>query len=222
MTTGSKRKIRESSIREGFAKDRFFNDVYGIACIGNASKVGNEKEYNLWRNMLSRCYVKTDNHYDSYGGLGISVCEEWQCFEKFSKDIPNIDGYDEKNYRDGNLVLDKDKKQFGVDKSKMVYSLDTCVFISNFENVSMVDRTNQKRDCIVNAIAVDGIGNVYFINKIPVFVDDMNLRKSGVYHCLRGTKKTHNKFKFRYATEEESIKYNDKTEKGWMIIDENF
>ena len=67
--------------------------------------------------------------------------------------------------------------------------------MSNFENVSMVDRTNQKRDCIVNAIAVDGIGNVYFINKIPVFVDDMNLRKSGVYHCLRGTKKTHNKFR---------------------------
>ena len=34
--------------------------------------------YHTYNNMLTRCYAKKDKHYDSYGGRGIKVCDEWK------------------------------------------------------------------------------------------------------------------------------------------------
>ena len=36
--------------------------------------------------MRTRCYNQEDKHYPSYGGRGISVCDEWmESFENFLK-----------------------------------------------------------------------------------------------------------------------------------------
>lgn len=35
-------------------------------------------EYNAWRGMKARCYKKSYQHYDRYGGRGIIVCDEWK------------------------------------------------------------------------------------------------------------------------------------------------
>lgn len=46
------------------------------------------KVYNAWREMKKRCYQKTYQHYDRYGGRGITVCEEWrEDFLSFYKDM---------------------------------------------------------------------------------------------------------------------------------------
>lgn len=43
--------------------------------------------YAIWRAMKERCYRKKHSHYDSYGGRGINVCEEWlDDFIKFKED----------------------------------------------------------------------------------------------------------------------------------------
>jgi hypothetical protein len=34
--------------------------------------------YITWNNMLSRCNRPKDDHYQSYGGRGITVCPQWQ------------------------------------------------------------------------------------------------------------------------------------------------
>lgn len=34
--------------------------------------------YSIWVNMRGRCYNKNNNRYNSYGGKGIVVCDEWQ------------------------------------------------------------------------------------------------------------------------------------------------
>lgn len=34
--------------------------------------------YRIWRNMKQRCFNPADAYFDSYGGRGITVCDEWK------------------------------------------------------------------------------------------------------------------------------------------------
>lgn len=34
--------------------------------------------YNVWRDMIRRCYLPYVKHYRNYGGRGISVCDRWK------------------------------------------------------------------------------------------------------------------------------------------------
>lgn len=43
----------------------------------------NHPLYGTWLQMIRRCENPKQNHYDRYGGRGISVCEEWHDFWKF-------------------------------------------------------------------------------------------------------------------------------------------
>lgn len=44
--------------------------------------------YSRWKGMKKRCYSKTYQHYDRYGGRGIKICDEWkESFENFYKDM---------------------------------------------------------------------------------------------------------------------------------------
>lgn len=49
--------------------------------------------YRLWQRMRERCYLKTKDGYDRYGGRGITVCPEWMdSFEAF-RDWAIANGY---------------------------------------------------------------------------------------------------------------------------------
>ncbi|WP_163537596.1 hypothetical protein [Gracilibacillus sp. YIM 98692] len=56
--------------------------------------------YNIWTQMLQRCKNQTLDHYDRYGGRGITVCDEWGDFEVFAKWAK------ENGYKDG-LTIDR-------------------------------------------------------------------------------------------------------------------
>lgn len=45
------------------------------------------KEYNAWRSMRQRCNSPANSHYNRYGGRGIRVCERWNDYENFIKDM---------------------------------------------------------------------------------------------------------------------------------------
>lgn len=71
------------------------------------------REYNIWDKMIQRCHNHKHTSYDSYGGRGIFVCDEWKSsFSNFYKDvgdcpdpsftldrIDNNKGYNKNNYR---------------------------------------------------------------------------------------------------------------------------
>ena len=40
-------------------------------------KISKDPAYRCWINMKSRCYTPSANHYDLYGGRGITVCDAW-------------------------------------------------------------------------------------------------------------------------------------------------
>ena len=73
--------------------------------------------YSTWAAMKGRCHVPTHDSFPSYGGRGISVCQEWresfQVFETWAR---------ENNYKPG-LQIDR------IDNYKG-YSPDNCRFVS--------------------------------------------------------------------------------------------
>lgn len=45
------------------------------------------KAYSVWNNMRSRCKNKNVRCYKNYGGRGITVCDSWEKFENFLRDM---------------------------------------------------------------------------------------------------------------------------------------
>jgi hypothetical protein len=43
--------------------------------------------YSTWRSMHERCSNPFDAAYANYGARGISVCQAWESFEQFTKDM---------------------------------------------------------------------------------------------------------------------------------------
>lgn len=68
--------------------------------------------YNVWKNMLARCFDPKNKSFKDYGARGISVCDRWQSVENFVSDMgptyapgmeldrrENSDGYHPDNCR---------------------------------------------------------------------------------------------------------------------------
>ncbi len=47
----------------------------------------NTPEHKAWYAARLRCYSTTDKQYKNYGGRGIFLSKEWECFETFLKDM---------------------------------------------------------------------------------------------------------------------------------------
>ena len=109
----------------GRIKNPYIPILYGIGYMGEENGVDEDgkrlKSYNVWSNMLSRCYNKKAKDYKNYGGRGVSVCEEWHNYSNFKK------WYDKHIYKiEGDVVhLDKDILIEG----NNIYSPDTCIFV---------------------------------------------------------------------------------------------
>lgn len=111
-------------LRDGYQKV-----VYGIGFKGYP-KEHDTRTYNLWYNMLARCYNEEHPQYRFYGASGVTVSPVWHSFEKFLETLPLVLGYHEWR-RGGDLQLDKD--YFGSN----VYSPNTSRFITQQANCEM-------------------------------------------------------------------------------------
>ena len=61
--------------------------------------------YGVWNMMKQRCTDKNNAYYNNYGGRGISVCEEWEEFQSFSR-WAHENGYDASAEK-GECTLDR-------------------------------------------------------------------------------------------------------------------
>ena len=138
--TGNVLEFMYHNAIKGEIKNPYDRIIYGIACIGIPRRPYNTHMYNIWRNMLSRCYDPNYEHYRYYGGAGVTVCDRWLIFEYFLEDAYNLPN-GEHAFEDG-WQLDKDSLQSNC-KIK-VYSPDTCIWIPAYVNVAINTITCRK------------------------------------------------------------------------------
>lgn len=88
-----------------------------------------ERLYEVWLDMKDRCFNKNNNHYNSYGMRGITICEEWKNDYLSFRNWCISHGYAEEIRGSGrnNLTLDR------IDVNGN-YEPDNCRFVTNREN----------------------------------------------------------------------------------------
>ncbi len=85
---GEEFKAKTTRIKSGVIKS--------CGClVGEYHGMKKHRFYDTYRNMMNRCYTKSNPAYKHYGERGISVCEEWQDIIKFVAwaDSTYIEGY---------------------------------------------------------------------------------------------------------------------------------
>jgi len=116
------------NIKKGTVKNPNHKSVQGIGYFGigeykaHAGNSENTTVYNVWRNMIIRCYnSKAQLKQPAY--IGCSVHHDWHCFQNYAK------WYYENKTED--WYVDKDI----LFKGNKVYSPETCCFVPNEINV---------------------------------------------------------------------------------------
>ncbi|MGQ5176955.1 hypothetical protein ACSQ7W_11690 [Bacillus halotolerans] len=195
--TGYETIVEKVQIKRGTVKDRFARSVFDVGYLGNVKMSSNKTAYQVWCGMLERCYHASCSRYPYYGGSGVRVCKRWHCFENFLNDLKDIDGYDEALFVERKIFLDKDIKQIGVPKNKMVYSLETCTFVSRELNASNRDLT----DASLHFNAISPSGEVFSVIGLRPFAEKYGLHRPIIKKCLRKEREEYDGWRFELIKE---------------------
>ena len=63
--------------------DLYRGHTTSCGCSRSTHKMRDHRLYSIWSSMKNRCSCKNNTQYEYYGGIGISVCDEWMKFEPF-------------------------------------------------------------------------------------------------------------------------------------------
>jgi thymidylate synthase len=128
--TKSVTECNRPNLKRGQVRDRYKKTIFGEGCIGEYKEKPKyyNAAYNLWYNMMRRCYDTSIPEYVLYGGSGIFVDQSWRCFSNFIRDIHQLPWFSKWKEEPGEYDLDKD--YYGA----KCYSKDTCVFLPSRYN----------------------------------------------------------------------------------------
>lgn len=149
---------------------------------------GNEQFYNVWNGMLKRCY--DSNHVRANSYKNVQVCERWHCFDYFLEDVKQIEGWNEEEFKNKTIQLDKDYKQ--PNQEIKTYSKNTCMWLDKKKNNKF--QSHHMKD--FKAISPNGVEYKY--NNQHECAREHNLDNISICACLKGKRKTHRGWKFQY------------------------
>lgn len=193
VISGYTDSARTDSIKKGTVKDKLSKTLCSVGIIGYANTKENYQEYKIWANMINRCYNTKDKSYKYYGEKGVTVSERWHRFDYFLNDVPLIQGYNEELFKNKELKLDKDILFENSKNKNKVYSLETCMWITDKEN--QIQRTleyNNKH----KKYAIFPDGHEELILNVTEFCKNNNLHRQNVNLCLINKQKSTKGFKF--------------------------
>ena len=182
INTGYNLITQSLNIRQGTIKDRLAPAVFGVGVVGGALTAVDGvrlKEYELWKNMIKRCYSKSYHEkYPTYSSC--SVSENFKYYPYFKEWCNKQDGFTSQDENGNYFQLDKDI----LVKGNKVYSEELCVFVPKEINLLLVKCGRKRGD-----------------NPIGVFYDAKN-DKYKAQMAGKGASKT---FIGRYVTPEEAF-----------------
>ncbi len=111
-----------TNLKAGHFKDPYHPIIYSVGYVGvpsNGCQVTESRSYGVWKNMISRCYNPDAEFFGIYGGVGVTVCQEWRNYQTFREFF-----YGDK-YRQDGWQIDKDI----MFRNNLVYSPETCAFV---------------------------------------------------------------------------------------------
>ena len=135
LKTGYETTVELGSIRIGNVKDPYSPSVYGVGALGTKypAKINGviTKEYDLWHNMLKRCYSDSlKKRYPTY--IDCEVSDKFKSYEYFYEWCHKQVGFSNKDWH-----LDKDL----LVKGNKVYSENTCIFLPQEVNTLLTKCT---------------------------------------------------------------------------------
>ena len=142
INTGFETSSQLEHIKNGNVKDPYVASVHGVGIVGTKypthEDAVNIKEYDLWQNMLKRCYSDIyQKKKPTYEGCEVS--DNFKSYEYFYEWCNEQIGFN--NDGNGNpFHLDKDL----LIKGNKVYSEDSCVFLPNEIN-SLLTKSDRIR-----------------------------------------------------------------------------
>ena len=146
IKTGTIMEVYQSAIRNGSIKDKFHPSVCGVGYIGDFEGYTHSKEniilYSTWKHMIQRCYNQNNKDYHLYGGAGVTVDVRWYNFSNFFEDAKLLPGYENKIKYPDIYCLDKDYLQMNIPNEQRIYSKNTCIWISTYDNITLKGREN--------------------------------------------------------------------------------
>lgn len=146
IETGTRKETQLQMALIGKVADPYYRSIAGVGYLGYISRdVHSKKEYDMWRNMILRCYDPSHHAYGMYGAIGVTVCERWHNFTNFYMDLQTLPGF----YAYANssnkeqFSLDKDVLQSAVPHNQRVYSPSTCIIMPTGDNCRLTARNSE-------------------------------------------------------------------------------
>jgi len=158
-----------------------------------------KKAYDMWYNMISKCYNTYYKSYNLYGGKGIFVDSRWYNFETFLHDIESLPFfYDWVNGIDNSInEWCLDTEYFNTNK----YSKHTCIFLPSKINKSysnhLIDFTKKnvvefqngnKFEYIFFSDLDDKFPDNKFVNNLKCLDEEQELHKTCKFYTVTATK----------------------------------
>jgi len=160
-------------------------NILGVAY--GCTKDRDDHIYNVWSEMIHRCYNPNRKHYKWYGGSGVKVCDRWLYYDNFTEDFYKIENSNRKKQNIKEYSLDKD--YYGSN----VYAPDVCIWLSKEEQ-----RINTSRTKLIQ-VTMPG-GEIDRIVDLKNFCFRYKLDYSTVTKCIRKERESHKGFKFEDIT----------------------
>lgn len=156
-----------------------------VECTKSADQFCKHPLYAIWNGIKQRCYSPKRKDYFRYGGVGVTMCDEWR------DDVGAFITWCITNGWNSALVVDKDIKSAALSIAPAIYSPDTISFITVQQNA---EYANAK---VVEQYSLSG----EFIQEFPSTVkagQHVGCSKSSIAACCRGITKTSKGFVWKY------------------------
>jgi len=127
----------------------------------------NYKLYELYTDIKKRCYNTNDKRYNTYGAMGVKICDRWlESFDNFYNDAKTLPQYEKFERWPTLYQFDKDWIQYqqGIPKEQRIYSPETCMFLYYLDNLNLriIEYRNNhlnKLSSIYYGVSINSNGN---------------------------------------------------------------